>query len=178
MSRIGKKPIVLENGARVEQKGSIVYIEGPHGVLSLEVDQDIKVQVEEGYVTLSNSGGKNKAAKFGLYRAMIQNMVIGVTQKYTEELDIIGVGYRVQLQGKDLVFSLGYSHPVVVSPPEGAVFLVEGQNKVKVVGIDKQLVGQVASNLRDLRPPDAYKGKGVKYSLEVIKKKQGKSVKK
>ena len=179
MSRVGKKLIPLPSGVSIDISSSKVVVKGPKGELSLGVDTNISILLEENFICVQNkSEDVQFSAKHGLYRALLNNMVIGVSQGFVRGLNIVGVGYKVQLQGKDLVFSLGYSHPVQVAPPEGILFEVEGTTKIRVRGIDIGLVGLVASEIRAIRKPDPYKGKGVLYDGEVIKKKQGKSVKK
>ncbi len=179
MSRIGKKLIKKDKNVQVSFDNSIVNVQGVKGSLSLSLCEGISLAISEEIIEVVNlNQDKSLDAKHGLYRALIVNMIQGVSFGFHEDLEIIGVGYKVLLQGKSLVFSLGFSHPVVVEPPLGISFVVEGQNKIKVLGIDKEVVGQVASNIRSLKAPDAYKGKGIKYMGEFIKKKQGKSVKK
>ncbi len=180
MSRIGKKEIKLPQDVTVDVKNNNIVIKGPKGTVQETIDNGFDVVVDDSGIMkiLIKASDKALTAKHGLYRALLSNMVHGVTSGFEIDMDIVGVGYRVQLQGSDLIFSLGYSHPVKYEAPDGIKFVVEGQTKIKVVGIDKQKVGQVASELRALRSPDPYKGKGVKYAKEVIKKKQGKSVKK
>jgi len=178
VSRIGKKIIELPQGVDVKIENLEVSVKGPKGVLNMTLIEGFSFQVEGNKLVVLNSVGSQEAAKFGLYRSYIANMVKGVSVGFSKDLEINGVGYKVQLQGTELVFALGFSHPVKVAPPEGITFTVEGQTKIKIEGIDKQKVGQVAANIRSIRKPDAYKGKGIKYSTEVIKKKQGKSAKK
>ena len=179
MSRIGKKVLKFDPKVKLKLENGLLEVTGPKGTLSLDIEQGIELQIDGDTATLVNVNDNQELnAKHGLYRAMLANMVKGVSVGFEKDLEITGVGYRVQLQGTDLVFALGFSHPVKVSPPEGISFVVEGQTKIKVVGIDSQKVGQVAANLRELRPPDAYKAKGVRYANEVIKRKAGKSVKK
>ena len=179
MSRIGKKVLKLDPKVKLKLENGLLEVTGPKGTLSLDIENGIELQLDGDSATVVNvTDNKDLNAKHGLYRAMLANMVKGVSEGFEKDLEITGVGYRVQLQGNDLVFALGFSHPVKVSPPEGISFVVEGQTKIKVVGIDSQKVDQVAANLRELRPPDAYKAKGVRYANEVIKRKAGKSVKK
>ncbi len=179
MSRIGKKVLTLDPKVNISQTGNTIEVTGPKGTLTLAIDSGIELVINGTEVSVVNTQKNNDLdAKHGLYRAILANMITGVSKGFEKNLEITGVGYRVQLQGTDLVFALGFSHPVKVSPPEGISFVVEGQTKIKVVGIDSQKVGQVAANLRELRPPDCYKAKGVKYANEVVKKKAGKSVKK
>jgi large subunit ribosomal protein L6 len=179
VSRIGKKEIVIPENVKVELKENVLTVQGPKGAVSENISSSFGIETSENILKVVIKGSSGDLdAKHGLYRALIANMILGVTNGFEIDMDIVGVGYRVQLQGNDLVFSLGYSHPVKYEAPTGIKFVVEGQNKIKVVGINKQKVGQVASELRALRSPDPYKGKGVKYAYEIIKKKQGKSVKK
>ena len=178
MSRIGRKRIKL-NSVDVKRDGNQVIVNGPKGKLTIPMELEFELKIDNDELeVINNSKRKDSNAKHGLYRSLINNMVIGVSEGFAKDLELVGVGYRVIKQGNDLVFSLGFSHQITISAVEGIDFTVEGQNKVKVSGIDKQLVGQLANNIRKLRPPCSYKGKGVKYSDEVIRKKQGKSVKK
>ncbi|MCP4049552.1 MAG: 50S ribosomal protein L6 [bacterium] len=179
MSRIGEKTIQIEDEVNIVVDGQNVNVTGPKGNLTCEIDTSIEIKQDANELrVLRKSENREVRARQGLYRALIANMVTGVTKGFEKQLELNGIGYRVQLQGKDLLFSIGYSHPVVIKPRKGIEFVVEGQNKVKVTGIDKQLVGQVAAELREIRSPDPYKGKGIKYADEVLIKKQGKSVKK
>jgi large subunit ribosomal protein L6 len=179
MSRIGKKPISLGNNVKVVVDSNIVKVEGPKGVLTYELPQGINVAVEGNQVIVTRENDHREVRSLhGLVRALINNMVTGVSKGFEKKLEIVGVGYRVALKGKDLDFSLGYSHPVVFQAPEGIEFFVESQTKFGVRGIDKQKVGQVAANLRALRPPEPYKGKGIRYEGERILRKAGKSGKK
>jgi large subunit ribosomal protein L6 len=156
--------------------GQAVSVKGPKGALNLTVAEPISVAQEDGVirVTRPNDEGKVRALH-GLSRTLIYNMVAGVTQGYSKTLEIVGVGYRVQAKGKDLEFSLGFSHPVVITPPEGITFRVEVPTRFVVEGIDKQLVGETAARIRKLRKPDPYKAKGVRYQGEVIRRKVGKA---
>ena len=176
MSRIGRLPVPIPSGVDVAIDGQAVIVKGPKGTLALTVVEPIAVVKEDGAVrvTRPNDEGKNRALH-GLSRTLIHNMVTGVTQGYSKTLEIVGVGYRVQARGKDLEFALGFSHPVVVSPPDGISFRVETPTRFVVEGINKQQVGEVAANIRKLRKPDPYKGKGVRYSGEVIRRKAGKA---
>ncbi len=177
MSRVGKKPILLENVTVVLQDG-MIFVKGPKGELSMSVDNQVRLRQEGGYLVLEPvSQTKSVMALFGMYRAVIANMVSGVTLGFKKNLELIGTGYRVQKEGNTLVFTLGYSHPIRVDAPDGIVFETEGQTKIAVMGIDRQAVGQVSANIRKLRPPDSYKGKGVRYAGEVVRQKAGKSVK-
>lgn len=176
MSRIGKNPIAIPAGVDVTVAGQDVKVKGPKGELSLTVTSPIQVAVEENniVVTRPNDERENRALH-GLNRSLLNNLVVGVTQGYTTKLEIYGVGYRVHAKGKDLEFALGYSHPVPIEAPEGITFQVESPTKFSVSGIDKQLVGQISANIRRLRRPDPYKGKGVRYEGEQIRRKVGKT---
>lgn len=177
MSRIGRLPIPVPSGVDVAIDGQQVVVKGPKGTLSHVVVEPIKVErVEDGTlaVTRPNDERQNRALH-GLTRSLVNNLVVGVTDGYEKKLEIYGVGYRVLLKGSDLEFSLGFSHPVKVAPPEGITFAVETATKFSVQGIDKQRVGEVAANIRKLRKPDPYKGKGVRYAGEKIRRKVGKT---
>jgi large subunit ribosomal protein L6 len=176
MSRIGRMPVAIPSGVDVTIDGRQVTVKGPKGTLSLEVVQPIEVKQADGTITVSRPSDEGEIrALHGLSRSLIANMVTGVTDGYRKTLEIVGVGYRVQAKGNDLEFSLGYSHPVPVSPPDGITFRVETPTRLVVEGIDKQQVGEVAANLRKLRKPDPYKGKGVRYQGEQIRRKVGKA---
>ena len=176
MSRIGRLPIPIPSGVDIAIDGQAVSVKGPKGALSHVVAEPIVVERQDGVlnVTRPNDEGKVRALH-GLSRTLIANMVTGVTQGYSKTLEIVGVGYRVAAKGKDLEFSLGFSHPVVVTPPEGIIFRVEAPTRFVVEGIDKQLVGETAARIRKLRKPDPYKAKGVRYQGEVIRRKVGKA---
>jgi large subunit ribosomal protein L6 len=176
MSRIGRMPVIVPTGVDVTIDGQAVQVKGPKGQLSLEVAQPISVKQDDGVITVSRPSDEGEIrALHGLSRSLIANMVTGVTDGYRKTLEIVGVGYRVQARGKDLEFSLGYSHPVPVPAPEGITFRVETPTRFVVEGIDKQQVGEVAANIRKLRKPDPYKGKGVRYQGEQIRRKVGKA---
>lgn len=176
MSRIGRKPIQLPKGVEVKVEGGVVQVTGSRGTLSMEIMPQIKVSVEEGQVIVTReSEVKPVRAAHGMTRAMVANMVTGVSSGFEKILEIVGVGYRAQLQGKNLVLSLGFSHPVEVVPPAGIEFAAESPIKIAVRGIDRQLVGQVAANIRGYRPPEPYKGKGIRYAGEYVIRKAGKS---
>lgn len=178
MSRIGKQPIEVPTGVEVKVQGHEVLVSGPKGKLKQWIDPRISVKLEDKKVVLSRQGeDKSVRALHGLYRALINNMVIGVKDGFTKTLELSGVGYRAAKEGKKLVLSLGFSHPVNFDPPEGIEFTVEGQNKVKVSGISKALVGQIAADIRVSRPVEPYKGKGVKYEGEIVRRKAGKAAK-
>jgi len=177
MSRIGKLPIPVPSGVDISIDGQQVVVKGPKGTLSHTVAEPIMVErVEDGTLAVKrpNDERQNRALH-GLTRSLVNNLVVGVTDGYEKKLEIYGVGYRVLLKGSDLEFSLGFSHPVKVSPPEGITFTVETATRFSVVGIDKQRVGEVAANIRKLRKPDPYKGKGVRYAGEKIRRKVGKT---
>jgi len=179
MSRIGKKAIDIKD-VEVVVNDTNVSVKGRNGTLSLDVDENISVSVEADQLILKvlNAKDRKANAKLGLYRSLIQNNVIGVTKGFKIDLILQGIGYRVQKNGNDLNFSLGYSHPIVFPAPEGITLNVEGQTKVSVEGIDKELVGRTTSKILGLRKRDVYKGKGIYFVNEKIKKKPGKSIKK
>ena len=176
MSRIGRKPITVPTGVDVAIDGQKVTVKGPKGTLSHTVDEPIEVILDEGVLSVArpNDERENRSLH-GLSRSLLNNLVQGVSQGYERKLEIHGVGYRVQLRGSDLEFALGFSHPVKIAAPEGITFTVESPTRFAVQGIDKQLVGQVAANIRWLRKPDPYKGKGVRYAGEQIRRKVGKT---
>jgi large subunit ribosomal protein L6 len=176
MSRIGRTPVAIPAGVDVTIKGREVTVKGPRGSLSVEVAAPIEVSQADGTikVTRPNDEGEIRALH-GLSRSLIANMVTGVTAGFSKTLEIVGVGYRVQAKGKDLEFSLGFSHPVPVAAPDGITLRVETPTRFVVEGIDKQQVGEVAANIRKLRKPDPYKGKGVRYQGEQIRRKVGKA---
>jgi large subunit ribosomal protein L6 len=176
MSRIGRTPVAIPNGVDVTISGREVTVTGPRGTLSMEVAAPIDVSQENGTITVTRPNDEGEIrALHGLSRSLIANMVTGVTDGFRKTLEIVGVGYRVQARGKDLEFSLGYSHPVPVTAPEGITLRVESPTRFVVEGIDKQQVGEVAANIRKLRKPDPYKGKGVRYAGEQIRRKVGKA---
>ncbi len=176
MSRIGRMPVVVPDGVDVTINGREVKVRGPKGSLSLEVAEPIEVNQADGAITVTRPSDEGEIrALHGLSRSLIANMVTGVTQGYRKTLEIVGVGYRVQARGQGLEFALGYSHPLPVAPPEGITFRVETPTRFVVEGIDKQQVGEVAANIRKLRKPDPYKGKGVRYQGEQIRRKVGKA---
>jgi large subunit ribosomal protein L6 len=179
MSRIGKLPIPVPSGVAVTIDGQQVTVKGPKGELSHVVAEPITVAQEDGTITVARPNDERESKSLhGLSRTLIANMVTGVTQGYSKTLEIVGTGYRVTAKGSDLEFALGFSHPVVVRPPEGITFRVEVPTRFVVEGIDKQKVGEVAANIRKLRKPDPYKGKGVRYQGETIRRKAGKAGKK
>jgi large subunit ribosomal protein L6 len=177
MSRIGKQPVPVPAGVDVTIEGQNVSVKGPKGTLSLAVAEPIVVDRDDTgsiVVTRPNDERRNRSLH-GLSRTLVANLVTGVTQGYTTKMEIYGVGYRVQLKGSNLEFALGYSHPVVIEPPEGITFAVETPTKFSITGIDKQKVGQISAIIRRLRRPDPYKGKGVRYEGEQIRRKVGKT---
>lgn len=176
MSRIGRNPITVPSGVEVTVDGREVTVKGPKGTLSHTVVEPIEVQLDGSTLSVVRPNDINKVRGLhGLTRTLINNMVVGVTDGYKKTLVIQGVGYRVVAKGKNLEFSLGYSHPITVEPPEGISFTVERPTQLIVEGIDKQKVGEVAANIRKLRKPDPYKGKGVRYEGEHIRRKVGKA---
>jgi large subunit ribosomal protein L6 len=177
MSRIGRLPIPVPSGVDVTIDGPTVNVKGPKGTLSHTVAAPITVErAEDGTLQVQRPDDERQSrALHGLSRTLIANMITGVTQGYSKTLEIVGVGYRVQARGSDLEFALGYSHPVPVKAPEGITFAVEAPTRFRVEGIDKQQVGEVAAKIRKLRKPDPYKGKGVRYQGEIVKRKVGKT---
>jgi large subunit ribosomal protein L6 len=175
MSRIGRKPIQIPDGVTVEIKPGLVSVKGPRGELSQGVSSDMSVMQSDGTLTVARPSDRGEhRALHGLTRSLIANMVVGVTEGYERRLEIQGVGYRAQLKGKALELSLGFSHPVSVPAPEGIEFEVPQPTEIIVRGIDKQLVGQVAADIRKRRPPEPYKGKGIRYLGEQVTRKVGK----
>jgi large subunit ribosomal protein L6 len=176
MSRIGRLPIPVPAGVDVSIAGPQVTVKGPKGQLSHTIAEPITIEQGEGVLTVARPDDERRnRALHGLTRSLVANMVTGVTDGYSKTLEIQGVGYRVQARGKDLEFALGYSHPVPVPAPDGIAFTVESPTRLTVTGIDKQLVGEVAANIRKLRKPDPYKGKGVRYAGEIVRRKVGKT---
>ena len=176
MSRIGRLPIDIPAGVTVTVSGQDVAVKGPKGELSLTVAQPIEVKVEENQVLVSRPDDERESrALHGLTRTLINNNLSGVTQGYTKGLEVVGTGYRVAQKGTAVEFALGFSHPVLVEAPEGITLTVEGNNKLTVAGISKQAVGEAAANIRKIRKPEPYKGKGVRYAGEVVRRKAGKS---
>jgi large subunit ribosomal protein L6 len=176
MSRIGKLPIQVPSGVSVTVADSVVRVKGPKGELEQHVLPVVGVKVEDGIVRVERHGdSKPHRSAHGLTRTLVANMVEGVSKGFRTSLEIQGVGYRVNKAGERLNLTLGYSHPISYDPPKGISFAVEGTNKIHVDGIDKQLVGQVAAEIRDLRPPEPYKGKGIRYDGEYVRKKLGKA---
>lgn len=179
MSRIGKMPLTVPAGVDIAIDGSTVTVKGPKGVLSLEVAAPITVSKKDGIIEVARPDDERASRSLhGLTRTLIANMVIGVTEGYEKRLEIVGTGYRVAKKGDDLEFNLGFSHSVLVKAPKGITFVSEAPTKVAVLGIDKQQVGEVAAGIRKVRPPEPYKGKGVRYEGEVVRRKAGKAGKK
>ena len=177
MSRIGRLPVTVPSGVDVSIDGQAVTVKGPKGQLSLTVPEPISVdRGDNGVVEVKRPNDERESRSLhGLTRSLINNMVVGVTDGYEKKLEIVGVGYRVALRGANLEFALGFSHPVVVEPPAGVTFAVEAPTRFSVSGIDKQLVGETAANIRKIRKPEPYKGKGVRYAGEVVRRKVGKT---
>jgi large subunit ribosomal protein L6 len=176
MSRIGRQPVPVPAGVTATVDGSDITITGPKGTLSLKVAAPIVVEQEDGNLVVTRPNDERASRSLhGLTRTLVANMVIGVTQGYEKGLEIVGTGYRVAAKGTDLEFQLGFSHPVTVKAPEGISFQVDSPIRFKVQGIDKQQVGEVAANIRKIRKPEPYKGKGVRYEGEVVRRKAGKA---
>ncbi|MDX2026049.1 50S ribosomal protein L6 [Microcella sp.] len=176
MSRIGRMPIDIPGGVEITIDGQAVTVKGPKGQLALNVASPIEVAIEDNQVVVTRPDDERASRSLhGLTRTLIANQIIGVTQGYSKGLEVVGTGYRVQAKGDGVEFALGFSHPVTVNPPAGITFTVEGNNKLTVSGIDKQAVGEVAANIRKIRKPEPYKGKGVRYAGEVVRRKAGKS---
>src|SRR3954469_8507819 len=177
MSRIGNAPVLVPSGVEIQLSGSSITVKGPKGQLSQQIPGGITVAQEDGQVLVRRPDDERESrALHGLTRSLVNNMVVGVTEGFRKELDIVGVGYRAAAQGKDkLDLSLGFSHPVVVQAPDGIEFVVPQPTRIEVHGIDKQLVGQVAADIRALRKPEPYKGKGVRYVDERVRRKAGKA---
>jgi large subunit ribosomal protein L6 len=176
MSRIGNKPVAIPSGVSVEQVDGELRVKGPKGVLAAPVPPSVNIEVDGGVARFARGDDRKPSRAYhGLARATLANMVRGVTEGFTRELQIEGVGYRAEASGKKLTLSLGFSHPVVMDVPEGLSVALEGQNKIRVTGVDREQVGQFASEIRGLRPPEPYKGKGVRYADERIRRKVGKA---
>lgn len=177
MSRIGMMPIVLPDGVKVKIEGNTVAVSGKNGKLEQTFRPEMIISEDGGVLTVERPNNSNKARAFhGLTRALLNNMVVGVTEGYERRLEVEGVGYRAELQGKNLVLSVGYSHPVVMEPPENVSFTAENRGKLIIVnGIDKQVVGEICAQIRKVRPPEPYKGKGIRYQGEYIRRKAGKA---
>ncbi|MEK7671673.1 MAG: 50S ribosomal protein L6 [Bacteroidota bacterium] len=176
MSRVGRKPIPIANGVKVRKTAQEVSVKGPKGELSARVHQDIGFEITDNQVFITRSSdAKNVRSLHGLWRALVQNMVKGVTEGYQRKLELVGVGYKAEMKGKKLQLALGYSHPILFAPPDSIKIETPAPTNITISGIDKQLVGQVAAKIRSFRPPEPYKGKGVKYEGEYIRRKAGKA---
>lgn len=176
MSRIGKVPVSVPSGVQVSINGQKVEVKGNKGTLSHDVPKDLSVVLKDGTVqVMPSTESENVKALWGLYRVLIDNMIIGVSKGYRKELEIHGVGYKAEMKGKDLNISVGFSSPKLFKAPQGLTFGVENQTKIIIEGIDKQMVGQAAADIRRIRPPEPYKGKGIRYVGEQIRRKAGKA---
>lgn len=176
MSRVGKKPIEIPSGVTVTLNGNVVTVKGPKGELTREFHQDLEIKVEENVINVVRpSDSKEHRTIHGTTRALLANMVEGVSKGFERNLELIGVGYRAQKQGKKLVLNVGYSHPVEIEPEEGLEVDVPSNTKITVRGINKERVGALAANIRDVRPPEPYKGKGIRYEGEFVRRKEGKT---
>jgi large subunit ribosomal protein L6 len=176
MSRIGKKPIAIPKGVTVKVDGNMVDVTGPKGQLRQPLPPGVSAAVEDDHLVTRKAKAERALDKFhGLARSLVNNAVLGVTEGWKKELDIVGVGYRAEMKGKQVILALGYSHPIVFDVPNGIDVAIDKQTHITVTGVDRQLVGQVAANLRRLREPDPYQQKGVRYTGEVLKKKAGKT---
>jgi len=176
VSRIGRKPITRPDNVKVTINDNIITVEGPKGILNQRIPQDILIEINDNELLVTRpSDAKNHRALHGLTRALVANMVEGVSKGYEKKLELVGVGYRAQMQGSKLVINIGFSHPVEVDPPQGIEFEVPAPTKITIKGIDKQLVGNTAAHIRAIRKPEPYKGKGIKYEGEFIRRKAGKA---
>ena len=176
MSRVGNAPIAIPNNVETKIDGQTVEVKGPKGTMTVDIPAPITAAVEDGKIVVSRPDDHRKNRSLhGLSRSLINNLVVGVTEGYKIDMEIFGVGYRVQQKGKDLEFSLGYSHPILIEAPEGIAFAVDGNTKFSIEGTDKQQVGQIAANIRRLRKDDPYKGKGIRYAGEHVRRKVGKT---
>lgn len=179
MSRIGRKPITIPAGVEFKNQDNLITVKGPKGTLTQKIHPNITVTADAGVITVTRpDDDKLNRSLHGLSRTLIANMIEGVTNGYKKELDVLGVGYRVQMQGKNLNMNLGFSHPVIITPIEGITIEAPGPNKVVISGPDKQKVGQFAAEIREKRPPEPYKGKGIRYTDEYVRRKEGKTGKK
>ena len=176
MSRVGNAPIAVPNNVEVKIDGQHVEVKGPKGTMDLDMPEPISASVEDNQIVVARPDDhRTNRSLHGLTRSLINNLVVGVTEGYKISMEIFGVGYRVQQKGKDLEFSLGYSHPILIEAPEGVTFSVDGNTKLAIEGTDKQQVGQIAANIRRLRKDDPYKGKGIRYAGEQVRRKVGKT---
>ena len=177
MSRLGKLPIKKLVGGTIEATGHSVSVKGPKGSMSLQIPQGLEMVESDDHFMLNNKlSTKQSKANHGTYKLLIENMIVGVTQGWSKTLEVVGTGYRANLEGKDLVLTIGFSHPVVIQAPDGITFAVE-KSIITITGVDKQAVGQIAANIRAVRPPEPYKGKGIKYTTEIVRRKAGKAAK-
>jgi large subunit ribosomal protein L6 len=175
-SRIGKRPVPIPSGVKVTREGTEIRVKGPKGELSMPLGYGVEVKVEPAEIVVTQvGGGKQALAMHGTTRALLSNMVTGVTQGFSKTLEIVGTGYRAQAAGRKITLQIGYSHPVEIDPPEGISITVESPTKLVVSGASKELVGQVAANIRERRAPEPYKGKGIRYAGEYIRRKAGKA---
>jgi large subunit ribosomal protein L6 len=182
MSKIGEKPIAIPEAVKIENEKGSIQVSGPKGVISMSIRPEIEVVWKEEagkkyLVVTRKNDSKFARSLHGLVRTLIANMILGVTEGFEKKLKIIGTGYRVKIEEGNLVLNIGFSHQVTVKPPQGIEFLVKGTNQITITGVDKQLVGQTAAAIRHLKPPDVYKGKGIRYLNEQVRKKPGKAVK-
>ena len=176
MSRIGKKPVKITSGVKITQSGQVITVNGPKGTLTLEVSPLIKFEIKADEVQFTrDSDIKREKSLHGLYAILLQNMVKGVTEGFSKKLELVGIGYRAEYKNKMLYMSLGYSHPIIFHPPDGIKVDILSDTSISVSGIDKQLVGQVAAKIRSFKEPEPYKGKGIKYEGEYIRRKAGKA---
>jgi len=176
VSRIGRKPIPITAGVKVQKTAQEVSVKGPKGELSAHMHHDIGFEVKDNRIFITRSSdAKNVRSLHGLWRALVQNMVKGVTEGYQRKLELVGVGYKAEMKGKKLQLALGYSHPILFAPPDSIKIETPAPTNITISGIDKQLVGQVAAKIRSFRPPEPYKGKGVKYEGEYVRRKAGKA---
>jgi len=176
VSRIGRKPIAVPSGVDIKVEDGLVTVKGPKGILTQDISTDMTIVMEEGNLLVQRpSDQKDHRSLHGLTRALIANMVEGVSNGYEKKLEMVGVGYRAQMQGSKLVINIGFSHPVELDPPDGISFEVPAPTKISIKGIDKQQVGDVAARIREIRKPEPYKGKGIRYEGEKVRRKAGKS---
>jgi large subunit ribosomal protein L6 len=176
MSRVGKQPIAVPRGVEIKVDGSLVTVKGPKGELSQQIDPDISIKQEDGQILVTRPSDQPRhRSMHGLYRTLVSNMVVGVSDGFSRTLEMHGVGYRAQMQGKNLVLNIGFSHPVDIPPPANIEFEVEGTSKIVVKGANKEQVGQVAADIRKIRKPEPYKGKGIRYEGEYVRRKAGKA---
>ena len=177
MSRVGKMPIPIPEGIQLERKPDRLIVKGEKGILEEKIHPDMTIKIDEGVIHVERpSDNRFHRSLHGLTRSLIQNMILGLTTGFQKKLEIIGVGYRAELKGKYVVFQLGYSHPIYLHPPEEIFIEIPAPTQIVVKGINKQLVGQVAAKIRSLRPPEPYKGKGIRYENEYVRKKAGKTM--